>query len=187
MSDAVGLFPLFVGQAVDDHAHGQAEEIVDRAHPLRVAAGEIIVDGDHVDALAGERIQIDRKRGDQRFSFTGLHFRDPALVQDDAADELSVEVAHAERALRCFPDNGKSLGQEIVERFVALEPLLELVGLGPQLRVGQAGRCRSSQRIDIVDQHLKALHSRSFAVPNTFLQYRSDHALLFSRYMRISG
>ena len=39
----------------DDQADGEAEEAVDRAHPLGVAAGEVVVDGDEMDALAAER------------------------------------------------------------------------------------------------------------------------------------
>ena len=57
----VGLAALLVVEPVHDDADGQAEELVDLAHPLGVAAGEVIVDGDDVNAFAGERIQIDRQ------------------------------------------------------------------------------------------------------------------------------
>ena len=43
---------LLAGQ---DHADGQAEEPVHPAHPLGVALGQVVVDGDDVDAVAGER------------------------------------------------------------------------------------------------------------------------------------
>ena len=72
----------------------QAEELVEAAHPLGVAVGEVVVDGDDVDALAVERIEVDGQGGDERLAFTGLHFGDLAVVQDDAADQLHVEVAH---------------------------------------------------------------------------------------------
>src|ERR1039458_1463412 len=39
---------------------------------------------------------------DQRFSFTGAHFGDFAAVEDDAADQLHVEVAHVEEAAAGF-------------------------------------------------------------------------------------
>ena len=58
----VGLAALLVVEPVHDDADRQAEEPVDLPHPLGVAAGEIIVDGDDVDAFAGERIQIDGQR-----------------------------------------------------------------------------------------------------------------------------
>ena len=44
-----------------------------------------------MDAAAGERVEIDRQGGDERFAFAGGHFRDLAVVQADAADELHVE------------------------------------------------------------------------------------------------
>ncbi len=35
---------------------GKPHEAVDLAHPLRVTLGKVVVDGDHVDALAGQRV-----------------------------------------------------------------------------------------------------------------------------------
>ena len=44
------LGALLVIQLVHDAADGQAQEPVDRAHPLGVALGEVVVHGDDVDA-----------------------------------------------------------------------------------------------------------------------------------------
>jgi hypothetical protein len=48
----VGGLPLGDRSVVLDDADRHAEEAVDPAHPFRVAAGEVVVDGDDVDALA---------------------------------------------------------------------------------------------------------------------------------------
>ena len=73
--------------------------VVDRAHPLGVAAGEVVVDGDDVDALAGERVEArPASVAGERLALAGLHLGDVAAVEDHAADELHVEVAHAHRA-----------------------------------------------------------------------------------------
>ena len=48
----IGIPPLGIGQAVDDAADGEAEEAIDRAHPLGVAPRQVVVDGDDVHALA---------------------------------------------------------------------------------------------------------------------------------------
>ena len=48
----VGGAAVAVGLAGLDAADGQAEQLVDRRHPLGVALGEVVVDGDDVDALA---------------------------------------------------------------------------------------------------------------------------------------
>ena len=93
----------------------QAEELVDAAHPLRVALGQVVVDGDHVNALAFERVQVAGQGGDQRLAFAGLHFGDLALVQHHAADQLHVEMAHVEHAAAGFADHGEGFDQEVVE------------------------------------------------------------------------
>ena len=61
-----------------DDADRQAEELVDAAHPFGVALGEIVVDGDDMHALAGERVEVDRQRRDQRLAFAGAHLGDGA-------------------------------------------------------------------------------------------------------------
>ena len=51
------LLARHVGQ-VD--ADAQTQEVVQLAHPLRVAVRQVVVHGDHVHALAGQRVQVDR-------------------------------------------------------------------------------------------------------------------------------
>ena len=103
----VGGAALNVVEIVDDDADDEAEGAVERAHPFGVAAGEVVVDGDDVNAASGERVQCGGKRGDERLAFTGLHFGDFAFVQNHAADQLHVEMAHAQRAPTCFADQRK--------------------------------------------------------------------------------
>ena len=77
-----------------DATHGEAEVAEQGPHPLGVAAGEVVVDGDHMDAQAGEGVEVNGQGGDEGFAFPGLHFRDHAAVQGDATDELAIEVDH---------------------------------------------------------------------------------------------
>ena len=111
----VGGALLLVGLHVLQDPDGQAERLVEPPHPLGVAAGEVVVDGDEVDALAGQRVERDRERGGQRLALAGLHLGDRAGVQHHAADHLDVEVAHPERAPRRLADDGEGLGQQVVE------------------------------------------------------------------------
>ncbi len=83
---AVGRAALVVREVVDDNADGEAEELVNLAHPLGVALGQIVVDGDYVNAVAGEGVEVAGEGGDERFAFAGLHFRDLAGMQHHAAD-----------------------------------------------------------------------------------------------------
>jgi hypothetical protein len=72
-------------------ADGEAEEFVKVAHPLAVTSGEVVIHGDDVHAAAGEGIEEDGQRADERLPFTGGHFGDHAAMQGDAADELHIE------------------------------------------------------------------------------------------------
>ena len=134
----VGRLALVVVEPVHDDADRHPEELVDLPHPLGVAAGEVVVHSDDVDALAGERVEIDRQGRDERLAFAGLHLGDPALVQDHAADELDVEMALAERALCRLAHGREGLDQDVVDILAGRELGPEAVGAGAQLLVGQA-------------------------------------------------
>ena len=114
-SRGIGLAALRIVEVVDDAADAHAEKAVDLAHPLGVAVGEVVVDGDDVDAVAGKRVEIDRQGRDQGLAFAGLHLGDHAAMQHDAAHQLHVEMALAERALGRLAHGGEGVGQEVVE------------------------------------------------------------------------
>ena len=99
----------------EDHPDREPEEVVDRAHPLRVAPGEVVVDRDDVDAPAGDRVQDRGERGHEGLALAGAHLGDLALVEDDAADQLDVEVAHPERPDHRLAGHREGLGNDVVE------------------------------------------------------------------------
>ena len=102
-------------RVVGDHPDADAEEMEDRAHPLRVAAGEVVVDRHDVDAAAGRRVQDGGHRRDEGLALAGPHLGDLALVEDRRADQLDVEVAHAERPLHRLAGHREDLGHDLVE------------------------------------------------------------------------
>ena len=59
------------------------------------------------------------QRGDQRFAFAGFHFRDFAFVQDDAADQLHVEMAHVQEAAARFAHQRKRRNDRRLQRLAA--------------------------------------------------------------------
>ena len=124
-----------------DDADFHAEEAVDAAHPLGVARREVVVDGDDVDALAVQRVEVHRQRRDQRLALAGPHLGDLAAVEDDAADQLNVVVALAERALRRLAHCGKRLGEQVVEGFTLRQPRPERRRLTAQRLVGHRRHC----------------------------------------------
>ena len=100
-------------------------------HPLRVAPREVVVDGDDVDAAARHRVEHGGERRDQRLALAGAHLRDATLVEDDAADELDVEVAHAERSLHGLAGHREDLRHHVIER------LLDALVLALAARLGE--------------------------------------------------
>ena len=106
----ISLPPLLGGKIVNNASHRKTQEPVDLTHPLGIAAGQIIIDGDDVYALALQCIQIGGKGGYQGLALAGLHFGDTALMQHHAAQQLYIVGAHVHRALGSLPYYGKGLG-----------------------------------------------------------------------------
>ena len=183
MSAAVGDLALSVGEVVLDDADRQPEEAVDAAHPLGVAPGQVVVDGDDVDALAGERVQVGRQRRDERLAFAGLHLGDAAAVQHHAADELDVEVPHVQHAPAGLADHRerfRAADRRASRRCARRVP--ELGGLAAQLLRRRAAVMDSFERVRPAPTSGRSrLSSRSFWVPMTLARivwsiYRTDRA-----------
>ena len=126
-----------VGLLAHHDPHRDAQEVEDRAHPLGVAAGQVVVHGHDVNAPPGEAVE---RRGERRYeglAFARLHLGDLALVEDDSAHHLDVEMAHPERPAHGFARRREHLRQDVVERRLELLGLL-LQALG--LEVAATGR-----------------------------------------------
>ncbi|MPM28102.1 hypothetical protein SDC9_74621 [bioreactor metagenome] len=152
----IGGLALRGGEAVDDQAHLQTQKTVYLAHPLAVALGQVVVDGDNVDAVAGQRVEIGGKSRDQGLALAGLHLRDAALMQHNAAHQLYAVGAKAQNAIRGLAHGGKCLRQDGVQRFAVCKTLLELGGLAPQFLVGQR-LVLVAHRVDFVDDGINLL------------------------------
>src|SRR5205807_9927400 len=105
----------------------EAKHVIDRPHPACVTTGQVVVDGHQVDALAGERVQVERQAGDEGLALARLHFGDLALVQDHASYELDVEVPQADGPAAGLATDGEGLDQQLVEVVAVGCPLAELV------------------------------------------------------------
>jgi hypothetical protein len=151
----VGLAALALRHHRPDHADGDAEELVERAHPLGVAAGQVVVDRDHVHAAAGERVEVHRRDGREGLALARLHLGDAAQVERHRADQLDVEQAHPEDPPPRLAHRRERLGQDVVERLTLGEPRLELVRPGAQLVVAEG----LHRGLEVVDPRDLALHA----------------------------
>ena len=133
----IGASSLLIGQAVDDQAHVQAEEAVYLSHPLAVAAGQIVVHRDDVNAFAGQGIEVGRKDGDQGFAFTGLHLGNAPLVEHDAADDLDREGLHPQHAPGRLARRGERVRKNVVQGLALREAFFQFFGFMTQLLIGE--------------------------------------------------
>ncbi len=90
---ALGAVGLVLVDAVDH----EAVELEQHAHPLGVALGEVVVDGNHVHTLARQGVEVDGQGGHEGLALAGGHLGDFAAVEHHAADELHVVVDHVPR------------------------------------------------------------------------------------------
>ena len=119
-----------VGRVMGDDAHGQAQEVEHRSHPLGVAPGEVVVGRDDVDAAAGQGVEDGGERRDEGLALARPHLRDLPLVEDDRAHQLDVELAHVQRPLHGLAAGGEDLRDDLVQRL--LRPLLLALVAGLQ-------------------------------------------------------
>ncbi len=164
----VGGAALGVVEPVHDLADREAEEAIDLAHPLRVAVGEVVVDGHDVNAAALEGVEIDGRGGHQRLAFASPHLGDAALVQDHAADQLDVEMPQAQGAFRPLADRGESLGQDVVQ-LGAVGDLLAEVPCALAQGVVRQGLGDRLQRVDALDDGLEGPDLAIVDRPEDFL------------------
>ena len=120
-----------------DDPHRQSERLVDRLHPLGVAAGEVVIHGGQVRALAGERIHDERQRGHERLPLARLHLHDRPVHEGHAGQKLHVVVPHPDRAPAGLARGGEALDDQRVDRFTGLGPVGERTRQPPQGRVAQ--------------------------------------------------
>jgi hypothetical protein len=139
----------------------EAEVAEDVAHPLGVAAGQVVVDRDQVGTAAGERVEVERERSHQRLALARRHLGDPPLVQDHGADKLYVVGHHfpgkivpgnrhggPQQPTARLTHGGVGLGQQVLQGcgelalpagFQFAEPRLQALALR-RIRTGVLGR-----------------------------------------------
>jgi len=157
-----------------DAIDGQAECPKDFAHPFGIASGQIIVDCDDVNALAFQCVQVCRQCGDQRFSFTGFHFRDATPVQNDAAYELNVEMAHVQGSLANFPHGCKCFRKNVVQGFPGGEAVAEFWSQFRQFDIGTACHLRF-QVVDLLHDGIDQFEIPIVFAAKYFRDNRAEH------------
>lgn len=152
----IGLLPLFRGQTVNDQTYLQTQEAIDLAHPFGVALCQVVVHGNHVDAVACQSVKVGGKSRHQGFAFTGFHFGNASLMQNHTAHQLHPIGTQSQNAVSRLADGSERLRQKIVQRFAVCKALAELYGFGAQLFVGE-GFVLLTHRFDLVHNGIDLL------------------------------
>ena len=146
---AVGIFAFGKIHVVNNQPDAQAQKTVQPPHPFAVAFRKIIVDGNHVHALAFECVQINRQSCDERFALAGFHLSNFAFVQTHPANQLNVEMPHSQNSARRFPRYGKCFRQNIFERLAVTKAFAEFFSRAGEFIVSVILH-RRFERVDFV-------------------------------------
>ena len=98
------------------------------AHPLGVALRQVVVDGDDVNSLAPQSIQVGGQHRRQGLALPCHHLGDVAEVQCHSTHHLLVERPLGQHSRRRLAGDGERFGQQGVEAFPRGHPLPEFVG-----------------------------------------------------------
>ncbi len=140
-----------------DDPDRHAEPAVDRTHPLGVAAGQVVVDGDHVHPVPTERVQVDRRGRGEGLALAGLHLGDAPGVEHLGTDQLHVVQPHAHRAAAHLAHQRERVDEDVVGVGAvgdllaqAVRALQQLVVAEP-LELGLAGADGDDARLHLLD------------------------------------
>ena len=115
-----------------DATYREAEEVIDLAHPLRIAARQVVIDRHYVNPTTGKCIQRHRQGRHQSFTLSGPHLGDAALVENNAAHQLNVEMTHSGGTLARLADQTKDLFElgieDALDQNAALAPIIRQLG-----------------------------------------------------------
>ncbi|MBA7635970.1 hypothetical protein ES703_43583 [subsurface metagenome] len=64
--------------------YAYSQSVIDGTHPVRVAAGKVIIDRNQVTSPAGQCVKIKGKGSYQGLTFSRLHLGNPTLVENNA-------------------------------------------------------------------------------------------------------
>ncbi len=143
--------------------------MIQGGHPDSVALCQIVIHGDHMNALALQGVKINCERRHKGFTLTGFHLGNTALVQHQTTHALDIIVAHAHHSFRGLADSGERFLQNIVKACALLQPLLELEGLAFKFLFGKTLKLRL-EGVDSVHDLPKLLHLALVGIKNFLYQ-----------------
>ena len=170
----VGGLLFFAWRMRQVNAHRQAQKVVQLAHPLRIPAGQIVVDRDHMNTLARDGVEVGGQGRGQGLALACSHFGNFAVVQSNATGHLHIKVAHLHDALGPLAHDRECLWQQIVQALSSGRPLAEILCFISELVVCQAFESRL-QCIDALNYFSVLLELTIVATAENFCKEGDGH------------
>ena len=171
------FFARHVGQ-VD--ANRQAQKVVELTHPARVATGQIVVDGDHMNAFACQRVQIDGQRCGECFTFAGSHLRNFSVVKRHTTQQLDIKVTHLHDTFAALAHHRKSFGKYLFQRLAVTDALFQILRFLTQFVIAQFFVIRL-ERIDLLNRFTVGFEQPFVAAAKNFGQDVGGHTFWIAR------
>ena len=105
----IGGAAFRTGRIGGDPTDRQTQGLDQRTHPFGVAAGQVVVDGHHVDIAAGECVAGRGDRTGERLALAGTHLNDVPGHHAQRAEQLNVEGAQPGGTFGGHPRDGQEL------------------------------------------------------------------------------
>ena len=122
-------FPtLVVCQTVENTSNCQTEETQNLSHFIGLCFCQVVIDRYNVNALSGQRIQISCNTCNQSFTFTGLHFGNTPLMQDNCTNDLYRERFFSKDTVSRFTNRRQSLRFHAFQSFAVFQTISEFIG-----------------------------------------------------------
>ena len=118
--------------------YGEPEPLIDHAHPVGVAASQVVVGGQDMYSAALQREPGNGGHGGERLPFSGLHLDDVPTRKTEGSENLHIEHPEPENSLGNNGGQPEGLGEIRV-------PAQEL-RCGFKLIVGRSGQLLSPAR-----------------------------------------
>ena len=129
-----------------------------------------------MNSIATDRIEVRWQRRHQGLALTRSHFRDLAVMEHHAANQLHIEMPHLQYALGGFANHGECLDQHGLRVLAVSRSLSKLGSLGRERFVGKGLEPRLKP-VDLLDLFVHLAQKALITATENFGRYLTEHQI----------
>ena len=129
-----------------------------------------------MDRIAADRIEVRRQGCHQRFTLSGTHLRNLAVIKDHPADQLHIEVTHFQCTPRYLPDHGKGFSQKLLEPLTRSRALAKLASFCLEVFVRKRLK-RGLECVNLIGKSAHLAQKPLIAAAENFGCYLAEHRI----------